>query len=59
MKKVSEKRLVQIKTSVTQPIWKEFTYNLIGYGVAVETLEKSVTWLGNLISFIDRTFKLV
>lgn len=59
MKKVIEKRLVQIKTSVTQRIRKEFSYGSIAYGVAIEALEKSVTWVGNLISFMDRTFESV
>lgn len=45
--------------SVSHRIWKEFKYDSIAYGAAVEALEKSVSWVGNLISFIDRTFELV
>lgn len=52
-KKFIEKRLVRVKTLVMNRIRKDFDFRTVAYGMAIEALEKLVTWLGNLISFIN------
>jgi hypothetical protein len=57
LKRKIESELVKVRYSNRQIIQNHFAAGTMAYSIANEALDKSVTWMTGLISFIDRTYK--
>jgi hypothetical protein len=57
LKKHIEKKLSSLKMSLRSLIAAEFGAGTIAYSVAVEALEKSITWIGSFLGFLDQTYE--
>jgi hypothetical protein len=57
LKKAIEKKLSRLKSSLREVLGIELGPGTIGYAVAVEALEKSISWIGSFLSFMDQTYE--
>jgi hypothetical protein len=57
LKRRMETELVKVRYSNRIVIQNHFKAGTVAYSVASEALDKSVTWVTGLISFIDRTYE--
>jgi hypothetical protein len=57
LKKAIEKKLARLKTSLREVIASEFGAYTVAYAIAVSALEKSISWIGAFLSFIDQTYE--
>ena len=57
LKKAIEKKLSRLKSSLREVIGIELGPGTIAYAVAVEALEKSISWIGSFLSFLDQTYE--
>jgi hypothetical protein len=57
LKRKIETELVKVRYANRLIISQHFKHGTVAYSVASEALDKSVTWITGLISFIDRTYE--
>lgn len=57
LKKVIEKQLAKLKTSLRELLLDELSSGTLAYIVAVEALEKSITWIGAFNTYLDTTYE--
>jgi hypothetical protein len=57
LKKTIEKKLSRLKSSLREVLGIELGAGTIAYSVAVEALEKSISWIGFFLSFMDQTYE--
>jgi hypothetical protein len=57
LKKTIEKKLSRLKSSLREVLGIELGAGTVAYSVAVEALEKSISWIGSFLSFIDQTYE--
>jgi hypothetical protein len=57
LKKTIEKKLAKLKASLREVMATELTPGTLAYGVAVEALEKTISWVGAFNTYIDTTYE--
>jgi hypothetical protein len=57
LKKTIEKKLSKLKASLREVMPTELTPGTLAYGVAVEALEKTISWVGAFNTYIDTTYE--
>jgi hypothetical protein len=57
LKKMIEKRLAKLKTSLREVLATELELGSMAYIVAVEALSKTISWIGAFITYLDNTYE--
>jgi len=57
LKKTIEKRLAKLKRSLREVLASELVPGTIAYVVAVEALEKTISWIGAFNTYLDTTYE--
>jgi hypothetical protein len=57
LKKTIEKKLSKLKKSLREVLASELTPGTVAYVVAVEALEKTISWIGAFNTYLDTTYE--